>query len=75
MTLLLNVCILQDEKQPQRDEIERDRLQTELMRRKYLASLIVARHNTSDESMLLVAELRGQLQSYLRREQGMISFP
>eukprot|EP00250_Pteridium_aquilinum_P019001 c24249_g2_i2 orf=1133-1744(-) len=42
-----------------------DAKHVELTRRKYLASLIAARHNPSDELMLLVAELRGQLQAYL----------
>lgn len=45
--------------------LELDAKRVELTRRKYLASLVAARHNPSDELLLLVAELRGQLQAYL----------
>lgn len=45
--------------------LELDAKHVELTRRKYLASLVAARRNPSDELLLLVAELRGQLQAYL----------
>ena len=37
----------------------------ELMRRRYIACLIAAKENPSEELLLLTTQLRGQLQSYL----------
>ncbi|KAI5057275.1 hypothetical protein GOP47_0027290 [Adiantum capillus-veneris] len=42
-----------------------DGISVELTRRKYSAAIIAAKHNPTDELLVLVAELRGQLQASL----------
>ncbi|KAI5077662.1 hypothetical protein GOP47_0007486 [Adiantum capillus-veneris] len=42
-----------------------DGISVELTRRKYSAAIMVAKHNPTDELLVLVAELRGQLQASL----------
>ncbi|KAI5073671.1 hypothetical protein GOP47_0011684 [Adiantum capillus-veneris] len=42
-----------------------DGMSVELSRRKYLLVIIAAKHNPTDELLVLVAELRGQLQASL----------
>ena len=56
---------MQENLSSQKTDVKKDQSQMEQLKRKYLASIIVARHNPSDELILLVAELRGQLHSYL----------
>ncbi|MCO5613112.1 hypothetical protein L7F22_067386 [Adiantum nelumboides] len=52
--------------------LDADGIPVELTRRKYSAALIAAKHNPTHEMLLLVAELRGQLQaSLLLSEKGM----
>ena len=57
-----NVVIWQENGQMY--DLEMDKC-VELMRRRYIACLIAAKENPSEELLLLTTQLRGQLQSYL----------